>query len=453
MKKLEADTPNCNCSICRNKLPFAFPTEIIEAAKNEDLVVFAGAGVSTESKQVFKFTLYEQLCDELGIANNQGIDFPSLVSKYCTQINGRQKFLQLLRYRFEYVHQYPELYSLATRFHKELAPFWMIKTIITTNWDDYFERECGAIPIVTPKDFAFYNMPDRKVFKIHGSINNYGSIVASKEDYDNCYKELKNGLIGSYLKTILATKTVLFVGYSFRDFNFNKIYSFLKKELHDVLPKSYIVTLDNPQDIKFKKFNSTIIKTDAAYFLSILRDHFIKNKFVVDDSSLDYVATARMFLIDYQKNFVLRNRNMIDYPGLLYTVAYQDGLRHGFDYLLYNSKQGKSCNVLEIYSMIQEYEHKIRPRYMKYRAYHDVAYIDGYIFGLYAIFINEFKNPREIPFLYIYGLGAIDNEKEFNKRLKNFEKEHKSAYALAKIILKRSGNNDRDIITSHRPFL
>lgn len=453
MIKAETDNPNCNCSICKNKLPFVFPAEIIDAAKNDNLVIFAGAGISTESKQVFKFTLYEHLCDELGIAENEDIDFPNLVSKYCAQNNGRQKFLQLLRSRFEYVHQYPELYKFATRFHKELAPLWMIKTIITTNWDDYFERECGAIPIVTPSDFAFYNMPDRKVFKIHGSINNYGSIVASKEDYDNCYKDLKNGLIGGYLKTILATKTVLFVGYSFRDFNFNKIYSFLKKELQDVLPKSYIVTLDDPQDIKFEKFNSTIIRTDAAYFLSILRNHFIENRFVVDDSSLEYIAIARDFLIDYQKNFVLKNRDMVNYPGLLYTVAYQDGLRHGFDYLLHNSNQGKSYNVLEIYSMIQEYEHKIRPRYMRSRAHHDVAYIDGYIFGLSAIFINEFKNPREIPFLYIYGPGTIDNEKEFNRRLKNFRKEHKSAYSLAKLILKKSGNNDPNIVISHRPFL
>src|SRR6266498_3801751 len=152
MRKPEMDKPNCNCSICKNKLPFKFPMEIIDAAKSDDLVIFAGAGISTESKQVFKTTLYEHLRDELGIEEKENIDFPNLVSKYCAQNDGRQKFLQLLRGRFEYAHQYPELYNLATRFHKELAPLWMIKTIVTTNWDDYFERECGAIPIVTPKD-------------------------------------------------------------------------------------------------------------------------------------------------------------------------------------------------------------------------------------------------------------------------------------------------------------
>lgn len=80
---------------------------------------------------------------------------------------------------------------------------------MTTNWDDYFERECGAIPIVTAEDFAFYNLAGRKVFKIHGSISNYGSIIATAEDYTRCYNNLKTGLIGSHLKSLLATTAVV----------------------------------------------------------------------------------------------------------------------------------------------------------------------------------------------------------------------------------------------------
>src|SRR5690606_30134800 len=120
------------------------------------------------------------------------------------------------------------------------------------NWDDYFERECNAIPIVTAEDFAFYNVEARKVFKIHGSISNYGSIVATSEDYTRCYKNLQTGIIGSFLKTILATKVVVFVGYSFSDFDFNKIYNYLKKEMGNILPHCYIVTLDKTFEEKFK---------------------------------------------------------------------------------------------------------------------------------------------------------------------------------------------------------
>lgn len=452
MKNLKKEY-NCNCSICKNNLPFLFPQEIIDAAINGNLIIFAGAGISTESKQVFKFNLIEELCVYLKIRNKKNLDFPSLVSKYCSQINGRQKFVQLLRKRFDYIHQYPELYELSTRFHKELSPLWMIKTIITTNWDDYFERECGAIPVVTPSDFAFYNLPDRKVFKLHGSINNYGSIIASNEDYAKCYKDLQNGLIGSYLKTILATKVVLFVGYSFRDYNFNKIYSYIKKQLKDILPKSYIITLDEPDDRKFKGFNSTIIKTDAAYFLSHLRKHFIKNRLVLDNSFLDFAKVAKDMLIKYQNEFVFKLGNLIDQPELVYTIAYQDGLRHGFEYLLHNSKNGLSHHMLEMISLLESYIKDIRKQFMKVKAYWDVSYIDGYIYGLSSIFIKKPKDINKIPFLYLYGYGEIKGTKEFIRKLKKFNIEHKSAYAFAKYIIKKSSKNDSDIILRHRPFL
>ena len=54
------------------------------------------------------------------------------------------------------------------------------------------------------------------MYKIHGSINNYGSIVATYKDYKTWYDELHKGLIGSKLKLFLSSseKVVVFIGYS-----------------------------------------------------------------------------------------------------------------------------------------------------------------------------------------------------------------------------------------------
>ena len=41
---------NCNCAICQNNLPFTMPDEIISAARQGNLVLFCGAGISTEKK-------------------------------------------------------------------------------------------------------------------------------------------------------------------------------------------------------------------------------------------------------------------------------------------------------------------------------------------------------------------------------------------------------------------
>ncbi len=53
---------------------------------------------------------------------------------------------------------------------------------------------------MSPQDFVFWNLPGRKVVKLHGSVSRYESIVASAEDYVRCGKALRAGLIGSALK-------------------------------------------------------------------------------------------------------------------------------------------------------------------------------------------------------------------------------------------------------------
>jgi hypothetical protein len=48
-----------DCDICKHDKAFEMPKEIIEAYNKGDLVIFAGAGVSTESRSVFPQTFYE----------------------------------------------------------------------------------------------------------------------------------------------------------------------------------------------------------------------------------------------------------------------------------------------------------------------------------------------------------------------------------------------------------
>ena len=66
---------------------------------------------------------------------------------YCDKPNGRKKLLKNIRERFDYIKSFPELERSASSFHRELAELYPIKTIITTNWDTYFEEYCAAVPI------------------------------------------------------------------------------------------------------------------------------------------------------------------------------------------------------------------------------------------------------------------------------------------------------------------
>ncbi|MCB0490177.1 MAG: SIR2 family protein [Cyclobacteriaceae bacterium] len=325
---------------------------MINATIKGDLVIFAGAGISTETKTIFKETLYEDVLADMEEPPKEELDFPSLMTLFCkTNINGRQKLLQKIKYRFDYCQQFAELYHQASAFHQELSSIYYIKSIITTNWDDYFEKECGAIPIVIPEDFAFHNLPERKVYKIHGSISNYGTVIATKEDYDKCYRELNKGILGSHLKTILATKTVVFIDYSFRDYDFLRIYNYLEKELKSILPHCYIITLDSKKPEKVKNENLTVIKTDGTYFLSAIRKHLEGSKYLTPRKNISFIYALKSKLIQIHlktSDLIIKHK----LPNLVYCAFYQDGLRHALDYLIFHANSGLSFFPPKIFNSV-----------------------------------------------------------------------------------------------------
>lgn len=135
------------CVFCRDFHEFDLPDFLIKELLSDRVVLFAGAGISTENRNVIPHTFYDDIRSELDIPDTEDISFSDLMTRYCTQPNGRANLLRKIRARLEYIRSFPALYSLATQFHSELSTFFFIQSIITTNWDDYFERECGLFPL------------------------------------------------------------------------------------------------------------------------------------------------------------------------------------------------------------------------------------------------------------------------------------------------------------------
>jgi hypothetical protein len=81
-----------------------------------------------------------------------------------------------------------------------------INTYITTNWDRIIEEECCAKPFVYDSDLRFWDVPERKVLKIHGTIDDYSSMIVTRDDYDRSLERLKISLLGGKLKEILANR-------------------------------------------------------------------------------------------------------------------------------------------------------------------------------------------------------------------------------------------------------
>jgi hypothetical protein len=448
MSKISRDDPAIQaqktCSFCGDFHDFVLPDHLKNELLKGNVVVFAGAGISTEGKLVQPDTFYQIIQDELGFYEN--IPFPELMTKFCLLPNGRARLLQEIRNRFVNIKSFPHLYTIATRFHQELSTLYLIDSIVSTNWDDFFEQECGATPFVTAEDFVFWSTPGRKVLKIHGSINNLGSIVATSADYDKCYKSLRQGVLGSTLTTMLATKTLLYTGYSFNDQDFIKLHSLLKKEMGNLFPVSYIVTLDCESEERFRKLGLIPIVTNAFYFVSRLKEHATKNGHMIEDERFNGVFD--MFLqiraehhsfsskIDFQKE-----------PDAIFSLSYQDGLIQAFARMTNMMKTGVYSHRCFLERSILDYT-QWRTEYLKKKRYFDVAYIEGYINGM-AFLLADDKVRKFMPRYFIFGIEEQPNTyNKYSRLRRNAFKLHKTAYKQAQ----RMVENLNGAIPQHMPY-
>jgi hypothetical protein len=374
------NSSDCHCEICRDNRPFELPPDLYERFKDCSVVVFAGAGVSTETRGVYPYTFYQDVCRELDIRPDNGPPFPDLMSQYCSQPDGRAKLLKKIRKRFDYVRAFPELYRRATQFQRELSTLSVVQDIVTTNWDPYFELECGATPFVSAEDFAFWAVPGRKVFKIHGSVDSYGSIVATREDYNACHQRLTGGLLGSTLRMLLATKTVVYMGFSFSDDDFIQLHSALVAEMKGLCPQSYIVTLDPSSDARFREKGLIPIYTDATYFISKVKQRFVTEHQLLDDER--FAGVEKLLKRVVHAHHGLSGIDAREFPDVVFGLSHQDGLIHALERILALKNTGYYSHACNPRNTAELYLRKIRPEKLRRRKYHDVAYVEGYVDGL-----------------------------------------------------------------------
>lgn len=436
------------CAICSGQRPFVLPPELVEVVEGKQAVIFAGAGISTESRAVLPWTFYEDTCAALNRDPATAASFPDVMAEFEAAM-GRRKLLCSIKERLEHIKSFDELNGSATSFHRALSTIHQLQHIVTTNWDDYFESECGATPFVCAEDFAFWDLPGRKVFKLHGSVASYGSIVATREDYERCYRQLSTELIGSSLKLALATKTIIYIGFSFRDDDFLRIHKLLNAEAGRIRPRSYIVTLDTSSNERFKSAGLVPIYTDGTYFIEVLKKQLVERGSLVPDERFKGIRKriSEMHAIHTDLANTVR---VATHPEVIYALSYQDGLQDGLGRILNLMKTGCYSDPVKGRTVVMTYSRAMRPARLKRGIYPDVAYIDGYIAA--HIFLSLSDEVRaEAPNYYMIKGGELHLSKtQFLRHLRNPEMRHKRAYDLAR---KLTRNYTDGMVFHHRAVL
>ncbi|GAA7816713.1 hypothetical protein FIM66_01405 [Helicobacter pylori] len=221
----------------------------IRKAHNENyLSIFAGAGISAESKLPKWGDLINELQKCLYGDTKKNEDYLVLAEKFYNQF-GESFYYQTLKSLIPNNAKPNDLHLGIVKLN--------IKNLITTNWDNLFEQainEEGRFFNIIKSDKDIGSSTGfAKFIKMHGSLDE-NNIVFKEQDY----LEYSNNfpLIENYIKGVFSTDTVILLGYSLSDQNVKQIISWVNSHSKSVKPIYFIKTAKEFDRIEFEFYKN-----------------------------------------------------------------------------------------------------------------------------------------------------------------------------------------------------
>ncbi len=153
---------------------------------------------------------------------------------------------------------------------------------VTTNYDDILEKTSNKLSmpyslIAQDKDIPKLGH-NNAIVKMHGDFK-HKNIVLKEDDYLK-YSE-KYRLMEVFIKSLFATNTILFVGFSADDPNVNQIYSWVNNILQRNQREAYLLQIDDVEsdyELKRKYFDKKGIRIINYNELAKPIENYIKEK-------------------------------------------------------------------------------------------------------------------------------------------------------------------------------
>jgi hypothetical protein len=378
------------CAVCGTHFHVELPKELVDAARKRRLVVFAGAGISTEAPGLFPESFYEEIEARLrDDASNE--PFPVVMQQF-EDLYGRAELVKTMLERIDYVSTFLSLQNRSTAFHQEIATIGQLDAIFTTNWDDFFERFSGARSFVLDADFAFFEMPGRRVMKVHGSTSNLSTIVATTADYARREADLGSSVMGAKLRDFLSTKVIVFIGYSLTDSDFQSVYRSVIERMGGFRPSAYVVT---PVESVPTDFGLTHLRTDGGHFAHLLKSALEESGAHVPDKNLERAAWMRQVILSAH----VASESLMADESLFgcFTLAYQDGILAALGRMSLLRSKGEYSEPEKVRAIVHSYSH-LFANAIELRRHFDAAYIEGYLIATMSLLLTD-EECLKIPII------------------------------------------------------
>jgi len=231
------------------------PDELIALAAEGRLIPFVGAGFSAD----LDLPDWESMLRAVHERMQDGLTFDQLLASTNRDYLQVAEYLYLrhdrqigpIRQQIERAFSAEKREPLRSAAHVELVNLGA-KQIYTTNYDDLVESTYRSLgidhtPVILPKDVALADSNTTQIVKYHGDLAHERTLVLTESSY---FKRLDfESPMDLKFRSDLLGKSVLFMGYSFRDVNIRIIWFKLMDMMRDIPEAdrrpSYIVRLES----------------------------------------------------------------------------------------------------------------------------------------------------------------------------------------------------------------
>jgi hypothetical protein len=248
------------------------PTALLNALVQDNVVIFAGSGLSKRFKLPDWHGLVVDVVKELNNSKYE-LFLPLLDASLLQPIEVLDKMKSEHTAIRRYIRNKYNITSGDYRFHKKIVQ--VSDKIVTTNYDNAFERAFDdlVVPAVYTSDFNISEINKSNepyILKLHGTFQEPDNCLIFKSDYINLYEKEKSAV--QKLKSIFTDKTILFLGFGFNDPEISYLFKSLDESFSN--HNKHFIVATNPAD--FKEFDFLeIIEIPQHDFLESILDQCI----------------------------------------------------------------------------------------------------------------------------------------------------------------------------------
>lgn len=268
---------------------------LLNLIRSEEVILFAGAGLSKYAgypmgghlQKIFYESLPETAKSEIESTKS----LADLTEEMYHLYQSNNQIIRILKDNYSKLPQ-------NTFVHDTIAKIPHFKSIITTNYDELFEKafaeNCEVL--YNSSHVSLANPKKTLVYKIHGDLRESSSIILKKSDYTNFFNpSSQNSIFWSAVKDKMASNNILFIGYSLEDSNIDFIFTDILKQLGENKKEIFFVapSLTQSKKNKLGSYGINFIEGTGEELFPLVLEHINEN--ILLDLKTNKVSTETTY--------------------------------------------------------------------------------------------------------------------------------------------------------------